>query len=67
MLPSEPGVRDIARRLHAAVRELPAISPHGHVGPRILLDDAPFVQRALVAPRPGADPPARPDRRADHG
>jgi glucuronate isomerase len=43
LLPAEPGVRDIARRLYAAVRELPIVSPHGHVDPRILVDDAPFV------------------------
>jgi len=38
----DPGVRAIARRLHDAVRELPIISPHGHVDPRLLLDDEPF-------------------------
>jgi glucuronate isomerase len=43
LLPPEPAVRDIARRLYAAVRELPIVSPHGHVDPRILLDDAPFA------------------------
>jgi glucuronate isomerase len=43
LLPSEPGVRDIARRLYAAIRDLPIISPHGHVDPRILLDDIPFA------------------------
>jgi glucuronate isomerase len=43
LLPTEPAVRDIARRLYAAVRELPIVSPHGHVDPRILADDVPFV------------------------
>jgi glucuronate isomerase len=43
LLPTEPGVRDIARRLYSAVRELPIISPHGHVDPRILLEDTPFT------------------------
>jgi len=43
LLPVEPGVRDIARRLYEAVRELPIISPHGHVDPRLLLDDVPFA------------------------
>ena len=43
LLPADPGVRDIARRLYAAVRELPIVSPHGHVDPRILLDDTPFA------------------------
>src|SRR5690348_11040199 len=43
LLPTEPGVRDVARRLYAAVRDLPIVSPHGHVDPRILLDDTPFA------------------------
>ena len=43
LLPAEPGVRDIARRLYDAVRDLPIISPHGHVDPRLLLDDPPFA------------------------
>ncbi len=43
LLPSDPGVRDIARRLYAAVRELPIISPHGHVPPQWLADDVPFA------------------------
>ena len=34
LLPAEPGVRAIARELYGAVRELPVISPHGHVDPR---------------------------------
>lgn len=42
LLPADPAVRDIARRLYAAVRDLPIISPHGHVNPRILLDNVPF-------------------------
>ena len=33
LLPVEPGVRDIARQLYAAVRDLPIVSPHGHVDP----------------------------------
>jgi glucuronate isomerase len=43
LLPAEPGVRDIARRLYTAVRDLPIVSPHGHVDPRILLEDTPFA------------------------
>jgi glucuronate isomerase len=43
LLPTEPGVRDIARRLYSAVRELPIISPHGHVDPSVLLNDPPFA------------------------
>ena len=48
LLPSEPGVRAIARRLYEAVRELPLISPHGHVDPRLLLDDEPFSDPATL-------------------
>ena len=43
LLPAEPGVRSIARRLYAEVAGLPIISPHGHVDPRLLLDDTPFT------------------------
>src|SRR3954469_6567797 len=46
LLPAEPGVRTIARRLYEAVRDLPIVSPHGHVDPRILLDDEPFADPA---------------------
>jgi len=42
LLPADPAVRAIARRIYAEVRDLPIISPHGHVDPRILLDDVPF-------------------------
>jgi glucuronate isomerase len=52
LLPSEPAVRDVARRLYAAVRHLPIISPHGHVDPRILLDDAPFADPASLFIQP---------------
>jgi glucuronate isomerase len=52
LLPAEPGVRAIARELYEAVRELPVISPHGHVDPRLLLEDEPFGDPAslLVTP-----------------
>lgn len=52
LLPSEPGVRAIARRLYDVVRELPVISPHGHVDPQLLVDDQPFRDPAslLVTP-----------------
>jgi glucuronate isomerase len=41
-------VRDIARRLYKTVRDLPIISPHGHVDPRILLDDVAFRDPASL-------------------
>jgi glucuronate isomerase len=43
LFPAEHGVRDIARRLYAAVRELPIISPHGHVPAQWLAEDLPFA------------------------
>lgn len=52
LLPPDPQVRAIARRLYESVRELPILSPHGHVDARLLLDDEPFGDPAtlLVAP-----------------
>jgi glucuronate isomerase len=48
LLPAEPGERAIARRLYETVRELPLVSPHGHVDPRLLLDDQPFPDPAAL-------------------
>jgi glucuronate isomerase len=48
LLPAEPGVRAIARRIYEAVRDLPLISPHGHVDPRLLLEDRPFADPATL-------------------
>ena len=48
LLPAEPGVREIARRLYEVVRELPILSPHGHVDARILADDVPFADPATL-------------------
>lgn len=42
LLPADPGTRAIARRLYATVRELPIVSPHGHVDAGLLLADAPL-------------------------
>ena len=42
LLPIEPTVRSVARRLYDAVSDAPILSPHGHVDPRLLLDDLPF-------------------------
>jgi len=43
LLPADPTTRDIARQLYDAVRDLPIISPHGHVPPQWLADDVPFA------------------------
>jgi glucuronate isomerase len=48
LLPADPAVRPIARRLYEAVRDLPILSPHGHVDPRILADDVPFDDPAAL-------------------
>jgi glucuronate isomerase len=42
LLPADPGTRAIARTLYDRVRQLPLISPHGHVDPAVLLDNRPF-------------------------
>ncbi|GAA2514868.1 glucuronate isomerase [Winogradskya humida] len=52
LLPADPGVRSLARRLYQGVRDLPIISPHGHVDPRLLLDDTPFANPASLFIQP---------------
>lgn len=52
LLPADPGVRAIARRLYDAVRELPIISPHGHVDPQILVKDEPFADPTSLLLQP---------------
>ncbi|WP_250002856.1 glucuronate isomerase [Actinoplanes sp. M2I2] len=43
---------DLARELYAVARDLPLISPHGHVDPALLADDQPFGDpaRLLIVP-----------------
>jgi glucuronate isomerase len=48
LLPPEPGVRSIARRLYAAVRDLPILSAHSHVDPLLLVDNEPFADPASL-------------------
>ncbi|HEY0002676.1 MAG TPA: glucuronate isomerase [Actinoplanes sp.] len=52
MFAVDPRQADIARELYATVRELPLISPHGHVDPGLLADDEPFPDpaRLLIVP-----------------
>src|SRR5262245_12937251 len=52
LLPAEPRTRAIARELYGHARHLPLISPHGHVDPGILADDAPFPDpaRLIIVP-----------------
>jgi glucuronate isomerase len=48
----DPAVRRIARDLYAEARDLPIVSPHGHVDPRLLAENRPFPDPAslLVTP-----------------
>jgi glucuronate isomerase len=48
LLPTDPSERVIARRIYDATRALPLMSPHGHVDPRLLLDDEPFPDPATL-------------------
>ncbi|WP_434739907.1 glucuronate isomerase [Micromonospora sp. SH-82] len=52
LLPADPGLRTLARRLHALAAEQPIISPHGHVDPALLAEDQPFPDPAqlLIVP-----------------
>src|SRR5699024_3043498 len=43
LFPPDPTTRRIAQRLYAETRALPIISPHGHVPPEWLADNAPFA------------------------
>lgn len=48
LLPADPRTRGIARELFALVEALPIVSPHGHVDPRLLLDDRPYDDPASL-------------------
>jgi glucuronate isomerase len=48
LFPSDPTQRSIARELFAAAKDQPLISPHGHVDPSILAEDAPFPDPARL-------------------
>jgi glucuronate isomerase len=52
LLPADAGTRTIARRLYETVRDLPIVSPHGHVDPGILVDDEPFTDPASLFIQP---------------
>ena len=41
LLPADPGVRRLARALYERTRDLPIVSPHGHLDPAAFADDAP--------------------------
>ena len=52
LLPADPGVRRVAAGLYDAVRDRPIISPHGHVDPRVLLENRPFADPTSLLLQP---------------
>ncbi len=52
LLPIDPAVRAIARRLYAAVARLPLLSPHGHTDPRWYAENAAFSDPATLFVQP---------------
>jgi glucuronate isomerase len=48
LFPTDPATRAIARDLHAGVRDLPLLSPHGHTDPRWYAEDLPFPDPARL-------------------
>ena len=52
LFPADPGVRALAKELHASVAAAPIISPHGHIDAAMLADDTPFTDPTslLISP-----------------
>ncbi len=48
----DPSIRRVARALYEETRALPIVSPHGHVDPRILAENAPFPEPASLIVQP---------------
>jgi glucuronate isomerase len=48
LFPTDPGVRTLARRLYAAVSDLPILSPHGHTDPAWFARDENFRDPAAL-------------------
>jgi len=48
LLPPDPAVRAIARRLHDGVAALPIVSPHGHTDPRWFAENRAFDNPAAL-------------------
>lgn len=48
----DPSIRRVARALYEETRGLPIVSPHGHVDPRILAEDAAFPEPAALLVQP---------------
>jgi glucuronate isomerase len=43
---ADPSTREVARSLYEQVKDLPILSPHGHVDPALLVEDLPFPNPA---------------------
>lgn len=52
LFPAEASTREVARRLYGQVKDLPIISPHGHVPPVWIADDVPFRDPASLLIQP---------------
>ncbi|MDX6680200.1 MAG: glucuronate isomerase [Solirubrobacteraceae bacterium] len=52
LLPAGEPARGVAAELHAAVAELPIVSPHGHVDAALIARDAPFFDPAALLVTP---------------
>ena len=52
LFPADPGARAVARTVYEAVRDLPIISPHGHVDAAAIADDEPFPDPATLLVTP---------------
>ncbi|RVT39419.1 glucuronate isomerase [Sphingobium algorifonticola] len=52
LLPTDPEVRSIARRLLESIRDLPIVSPHGHTDPAWFATDAPFGNATALLLQP---------------
>jgi glucuronate isomerase len=52
LFPADPAVRGLAREIYAHAKDLPLLSPHGHVDPAILAEDAAFPDpaRLIISP-----------------
>src|SRR5688500_2330758 len=51
-LPSDPGVRDVAREILRTTQHLPIVSMHGHVDAAMLADDEQFPDPAALLVTP---------------
>ena len=48
LFPADPATRALARQLHASVKDLPIVSPHGHTDPRWFAENASFPDPAQL-------------------